>query len=88
MLKLPINSVVPGHFELGSKADLQRFRDYLADLRDQVRPMFSAGASLARIKEKLDLGKYKDFRQFPKYEATFRDNAAAYYQQLQAKARK
>jgi glyoxylase-like metal-dependent hydrolase (beta-lactamase superfamily II) len=88
MLKLPINSVVPGHFELGSKADLQRFRDYLADLRDQVKPMFSSGASLAQIKEKLDLGKYKDFRQFPKYEATFADNAAAYCQQLQAKARK
>jgi hypothetical protein len=25
---------------------------------------------------------YKDFRQYPRYEATFKDNAAEYYKQL------
>ena len=83
ILQLPVNSVVPGHFELASKNDLRRFRNYLADLRDQVESMFHSGASLEQIHKKLDLSKYKDFRQYPNYEATFGDNAAAYYHQLQ-----
>jgi cyclase len=87
MLKLPLKSVVPGHFELGTKADLQRFRDYLSDLQAQVAPMFRSGDSLPQIQAKLELSKYKDFRQYPKYEATFADNAAVYYQQLQQRAR-
>jgi len=33
-LKLPLDAVVPGHFELASKEQLLRFRNYLADLRD------------------------------------------------------
>ena len=32
MLALPIDQVVPGHFELATKNELQRFRNYLADL--------------------------------------------------------
>jgi cyclase len=83
ILQLPVNSVVPGHFELASKDNLRRFRNYLADLRDQVASMFRAGASPEEIVKKLDLSKYKDFRQYPNYEATFADNAAAYYHQLQ-----
>lgn len=83
ILQLPVTAVVPGHFELASKDELRRFRNYLADLRDQVGTMFRAGTSPDEIVKKLDLSKYKDFRQYPKYEATFGDNAAAYYQQLQ-----
>lgn len=83
ILQLPVNSVVPGHFELASKNELRRFRNYLADLRDQVGTMFRSGASLEEIQKKLNLNKYKDLRQYPKYEATFADNAAAYYHQLQ-----
>lgn len=83
ILQLPVNAVVPGHFELAGKDDLRRFRNYLADLRDQVATMFRSGAPLEEVKQKLNLGQYQNFRQFPKYEATFADNAAAYYQQLQ-----
>lgn len=83
ILQLDVNAVVPGHFELATKDDLRRFRNYLADLRDQVAAMFRAGASLEEIKQKLNLSKYQNFRQFPRYEATFADNAAAYYEQLQ-----
>ncbi len=36
MLALPVEHVVPGHFELATKCELQHFRNYLADLRDQV----------------------------------------------------
>lgn len=85
ILELPVNAVVPGHFELATKDDLLRFRNYLADLRDQVAAMFRSGASLEEVKQKLNLTKYQNFRQFPKYEATFADNATAYYEQLQKK---
>lgn len=82
MLALPVEHVVPGHFELATKNELQLFRNYLADLRDQVARMYRQGTSLERIQSSLTLDAYKNFRQYPKYEATFRDNAAAYYQQL------
>ena len=87
MLKLSIDAVIPGHFEVGNREQLHRFRDYLSDLRDQVLPQFRSGASLDQIKKKLDMSKYKDFRQYPQYEATFADNATVYYQQLQARRR-
>lgn len=83
MLKLPTDSVVPGHFGLAGPEQLRRFRNYLTALRDQVLPLFRSGASLKQVQAKLDLSAYKDFRQYPKYEATFADNAASYYHQLE-----
>ncbi len=82
MLALPVEHVVPGHFELATKNELQHFRNYLADLRDQVARMHANGLSLDRVQKLLVLKDYKSFRQFPQYEATFKDNAAAYYKQL------
>src|SRR5690348_17222434 len=83
-LQLPLEHVVPGHFELGNKADLQRFRDYLSDLFQQVRIMRQRGETLDQVRRNIHMGKYADFRQFPKYQATFADNAAVIYEQLQA----
>lgn len=83
MLVLPVEHVVPGHFELATKNELQKFRNYLADLRDQVARMYRQGMPLERIQSSLALDAYKNFRQYPNYEATFKDNAAAYYRQLQ-----
>ncbi len=83
ILALPVEQVVPGHFELATKNELQRFRNYLADLRDQVARMHHDGMPLDRIQKSLELPAYKDFRQYPQYEATFKDNAAAYYGQLE-----
>jgi cyclase len=83
ILALPIEHVVPGHFELATKSELQRFRNYLADLRDQVAHMYRQGMPLERIQSSLALDAYKNFRQYPNYEATFKDNAAAYYRQLE-----
>jgi cyclase len=82
MLALPVEHIVPGHFELATKNELQRFRNYLADLQDQVARMYRQNMPLERIQTSLALGEYKNFRQYPSYEATFKDNAAAYYQQL------
>ncbi len=83
MLRLPIEHVVPGHFELASHGDLERFRNYLHDLAAQVRAMHRKGMKLPEIQKSLQLTAYEKFRQFPNYEATFADNAAAYYQQLE-----
>lgn len=84
ILALPLEHVVPGHFELATKNELQHFRNYLADLRDQVKRMRSKGLPLEQVQKALALDAYKDLRQFPQYEATFKDNAAAYYKQLES----
>jgi cyclase len=85
ILVLPVEHVVPGHFELATKNELHHFRNYLADLRDQVKRMRNKGLSLAQVQKALVLSDYKDLRQFPQYEATFIDNAAAYYKQLESR---
>lgn len=87
ILDLPVEHIVPGHFEIATKPELQRFRNYLADLRDQVKPMFEKHMALYSVKKNLRLPAYKAFRQFPKYEATFADNAEAYYKQLANRAK-
>ena len=86
ILTLPVEHIVPGHFAPATKSELQHFRDYLAELRDQVDEMTGRGFTLEQVKKGLKLGAYKDLRQFPQYDATFADNATAYYQQLQVKA--
>jgi glyoxylase-like metal-dependent hydrolase (beta-lactamase superfamily II) len=84
VLELPLESVVPGHFELATKPDLKRFRDYLNDLYQQVIALKEKNETLDQVRHDIHMEKYSDFRQYPKYEATFGDNAATIYQQLQA----
>ena len=83
VLELPLDHVVPGHFELATKSDLKRFRDYLNDLYEQVRALKQKNETLEQVRHDVHMEKYSDFRQYPKYEATFADNAAVIYQQLQ-----
>jgi cyclase len=82
-LTLPVNKVVPGHFELGTRGELQRFRDYLSDLFIQVRSLYRSGVKEQDAVRQIHMEKYADFRQYPKYQATFADNAEVIYQQLQ-----
>jgi cyclase len=84
VLDLPLNFVVPGHFELGTKAELRRFRNYLNDLYEQVRSLYQQGASLEQVRQRIHMEQYQDFRQYPQFEATFADNASSIYQQLKA----
>jgi cyclase len=86
ILALPVEHVVPGHFGVATKNDVRFFRDYLADLREQVAGMYKQGVPMAQVKQKLNLRKYEALRQFPQYEATFADNAAAYYKQLKMRS--
>ncbi len=83
VLSLPVETVVPGHFELASKKELVRFRDYLSDLFTQVEVLTRKGATLEEIRRNLHMERYSDFRQYPQYHATFADNAEVIYQQLQ-----
>jgi cyclase len=85
ILALPVERVVPGHFAVAGRDELRHFRDYLAALRDQVSGMVRQGKTLEQVKAGLDLRQFNGLRQFPQYEATFADNAAAYYRQLQAR---
>jgi glyoxylase-like metal-dependent hydrolase (beta-lactamase superfamily II) len=82
-LQLPLRAVIPGHFEVASKQDLQRFRNYLSDVYRQVSTMKEEKISLDDIKHRLSLAAYKDFRQYPRYGATFTDNAESIYRQLE-----
>jgi cyclase len=82
-LTLPLDKVVPGHFELATKVELQRFRDYLNDLFTQVRSLYRSGVKEQDAIRQIHMEKYADFRQYPKYQATFADNADVIYRQLQ-----
>jgi glyoxylase-like metal-dependent hydrolase (beta-lactamase superfamily II) len=83
VLARPLDNVVPGHFELATKKELQRFRDYLSDLFTQVEALSQKGATLEEVRRGVHMEKYSDFRQYPQYHATFADNAEVIYQQLQ-----
>ncbi len=85
VLATPAQTFVPGHFEIGSRTDLQRFHDYLAALRDQVAAQVSAGASWDQVRQHLDMRAYPDFRQFPNFHATFEENARVLYTELSQK---
>ncbi|PYX25313.1 MAG: hypothetical protein DMG87_02005, partial [Acidobacteria bacterium] len=82
VLTLPLEAVVPGHFELATKTELHRFRDYLNDLYQQVRALYEKSASLEQVRQGIHMEQYQDFQQYPKFEATFADNANTIYQQL------
>ena len=83
ILSLPAEHFVPGHFEVATRGDVTRFRDYLGDLYSQVQRLRNSGDTLEQIKKQIDTRKYADFRQYPQYNATFAGNAEAIYQQLE-----
>jgi cyclase len=82
MLALPADHFVPGHFELGTRETITRFLNYMADLKAQVDRLSESGATAEQVRAEINMDKYKDFRQFPQFHATFADNAEAIYRQL------
>jgi cyclase len=85
ILALSADHFVPGHFEVGTRQTVQRFRNYMADLDAQVVRLAQTGATEAEVRQKIQLPQYQDFRQYPKYQATFGDNAAAILSQIRSK---
>src|SRR5581483_11103694 len=65
LLATPAQTFVPGHFEVGSRQDLQRFHDYLVALREQVSAQVKAGATWEEATRNLHMQAFSDFRQFP-----------------------
>jgi glyoxylase-like metal-dependent hydrolase (beta-lactamase superfamily II) len=84
ILALPADHFVAGHFEVGTRQSVQRFRDYMADLYAQVQQLAKAGATEDEIRQKVQEPGYMDFRQYAKYQATFGDNAVAMFRQIRA----
>jgi cyclase len=82
MLGTDSQTFVPGHFGLGTRADLQRFHDYLTEMRDQVSAGVARGTSKEQILQHLDMQRFSDFRQFPNFHATIADNAGVLYNEL------
>ena len=41
--------IIPGHGPVGKKSDLKAYRDMLATVRDRIKPMVTAGKSLAEV---------------------------------------
>ncbi len=82
ILALPIQTIVPGHFEVASRKEFTRFKNYLSDLYQQVSRLRQQGASLEEVRSQIDASAYADFRQYPQYRATFADNAETIFQQL------
>ena len=85
VLTLPVDQVTPGHRQQGARSDLRRFRDYLNDLYIEVELRKKKGETVEHVREDIRMTKYSDFRQYQNYEATFSDNAAAVYRQLQSR---
>lgn len=83
MLVLQVDHFVPGHFEVGTRATMSRYRDYLTELYAQVEKLKLSGATAVEVRERVDMKKYSDFRQYPQFQATFADNAEAIYHQIQ-----
>ncbi len=84
ILALPAEHFVPGHFGIGTRQSVQRFHDYMADLYAQVQQMAKAGAIEEEIRKNVKEPNFSDFKQYPKYEATFGDNAVAMFKQIRA----
>jgi cyclase len=83
IMALPADHFVPGHFDVGTRATLTRFRDYLSDLTTQVEALVRSGATAAQVRERIDMKKHRDFRQYPQFRASFADNAETVFHQLQ-----
>ncbi|MCZ6484680.1 MAG: MBL fold metallo-hydrolase [Acidobacteria bacterium] len=56
--------VVPGHGEVGNKADLAEHRGYLEELRDAVADGIAAGKTLEQLQASILLEDYKDWQSF------------------------
>jgi cyclase len=83
ILALHATHYVPGHFGVGTRRDVERFYDYMSALWKQVQQLYRAGVPIDQVPARLRLSAFSDFRQFPRYEATFADNAKHAYQELE-----
>ena len=76
--------IVPGHFALSEAGDMQRFLDYLESLWAQMEVNLAAGLTAQQAAAKYEHQAFADFLQYPRYAATFADNALAVAEEIDA----
>jgi glyoxylase-like metal-dependent hydrolase (beta-lactamase superfamily II) len=59
--------LMPGHGNVGTKADVAAFRGYLEDLQAAVRKAKSEGKTVDQAKAEITLEKYKDWAQYQQF---------------------
>ena len=65
--KMDFDILVPGHGQIGSKADVTLFKKYMRDLYNQVLAAARAGKSLEEAQASVDLSKFQDMAMFDKW---------------------
>lgn len=56
--------IIPGHGPLATKADLQKFRDILVDMRGLIQTRIDAGENIDTILKNNPIEKYKEYASF------------------------
>ena len=82
--RMDFDILAPGHGQLGTKADVTAFREYMSDLTGQVLELARMGKSLEETKAAVDLSKYSDWGQFEAWSPLNIDGA---YQRTQLNRR-
>lgn len=62
--RMDFDILAPAHGNLGTKADVTVFKDYMSDLYNQVMAAARAGKSLEETRKAVDMSKYKDLANF------------------------
>jgi glyoxylase-like metal-dependent hydrolase (beta-lactamase superfamily II) len=82
VLKLPADTFVPGHGPIGTRYEVERFRDYFEALRILIEPAVARGDTLEQVLEEVQVpGRfaYYDFQNF------FPSNVQKMYAELKAR---
>ncbi len=67
VLQMDFAVFVGGHADMGSKADVKRYRGYLEDLYSAVLSRIQQGKSLAVLQRDIRLDKYKDYKMYAEW---------------------
>lgn len=59
VLALDFDTVIPGHGPVATRADLERFRDFMASLWRQTSTLAARGASLSEVRAQVDLEQWQ-----------------------------
>ena len=80
--KEDVRTVIPGHGEIGDKGILKAQKEYLVDLREEVKKYFDKGLTLEEVIKRADLPKYKDLEG---YKQRFSRNVEAVFREFMEK---
>lgn len=64
ILKMPLQTVMPGHGELMQQQDVAAFRALIGEFYTVVESIFKSGGAEADIRRKLDLAKWQKFARY------------------------